>query len=333
MTDTLYPADTVLAANVAQTMRDVMADIGTHDDVATPEGLDLTKPHLVAVPTHRKIVDLSEFHQKHQEFLKPARRRGCAKLSDLNSLIAWANRFKGDTSVLYANPDMSAPTLTCIADYHASGSVDPSNAQGEPTARHCAHSAIYSFPLSEEWKIWTEISGIGLEKDALGELIEAQAKDIMDPTPAILNGQTSDENAPWENRLIETAQRIEGHYGQLHQLLQMSKRFQIFETSDLAVSTNRDTGEAEVLFKSEHQDAKGEKLNIPNLIIITIPVFRGGAPYRMPVRFRYRKNGGTLKFVLTLYNPEKSFEAAFEEAVQQATQDTELETFLGKPEA
>ena len=42
--------------------------------------------------------------------------------------------------------------------------------------------------------------------------IEAQAKDVMDPTPAILSGRVSDKNTDWENRLIETARKIEGRF-------------------------------------------------------------------------------------------------------------------------
>lgn len=319
--------------NPAETMRDVMADIGHHDPIETPAALDLTKPHLITLPNHRKTEDLTDRHRRAAEFLKPAQRKGTARLSDLHSLIAWANRFKGKTSALFAKPDMTAPTLTCIADYHAEGPVDVTCNTGDASARHCHHRAVYDFPLSEEWKAWMAVSGEPLKKDDLGEFIESQAKDIMDPTPAVLKGSVSDKNQSWENRLIETAQKIEGRYGQLTQLLMMSKQFQVHETSNLTVKTNRDTGEQEVQFLSEHKAPDGKPLQIPNLIIIAIPVFMGGAPYRMPVRFRYRKMGGEVRFILSIYNPEKAFEAAFKEAVDQATADTDLPTFMGTPEA
>lgn len=153
------------------------------------------------------------------------------------------------------------------------------------------------------------------------------------PTPAVLKGVENAKNASWENHLISTAQQIEGRYGQLTQLLAMSKRFQVHETSNLTVSTNRDSGEAEIQFLNEHKGADGKPLNIPNLIIIAIPVFLGGAPYRMPVRFRYRKLGGDIKFIMSIYNPEKTFEAAFKEAVVEATEAPKLLTLMGPPEA
>lgn len=319
--------------NPAETMRDVMADLMHHTIVDADPEWNPSAADLITVPEKRRVVDVSAHRRDALEFMKPARRKGTARFADLQSIIAWANRFKGETSALFANPDMSAPTLTCIADYHAAGEVDVTTATGDASARHCHHRAIYDFPLSEEWKAWMGVSGELLKKDTLGEFIEAQAKDIMDPSPAILKGDVSDQNQPWENRLIETAQKIEGRYGQLTQLLAMSKQFQVHETSNLTVKTNRDSGEQEIQFVNEHKAPDGKPLQIPNLIIIAIPVFMGGAPYRMPVRFRYRKLSGEVRFILSIYNPEKAFEAAFKEAVEAATTETDLPTFMGTPEA
>lgn len=324
--------------NIAETVAKLVMEKGEIQPLTPIDGNPLTHPVLVSVPTYRHVEDVTAEFRAAYEYLKPARRQGTARLADLASFIAWANRFKGDTSVIYANPDMSDPQLTCISDYHEKGSIFIDPEYGDETARHMLHRAEYHFPVSDEWTAWMKVSKgsngnpMPLDKDDMGEFIEAHAKDIMDPTPAILGGSYSDENEGWENRLIETAEQIEGRYGPLHQLLSMSRQFQVFETSDLKLTTNRDTGEAEIMFQSEHKDAQGQKLNIPNLIIVAIPVFRGGAPYRMPVRFRYRKNGGSVQFILSVYNPERYFEAAFEEAVTQATEATELQTFYGTPE-
>lgn len=325
-------ANIVTVKNTAETMHEVMEDLSHHDVIATPDEVDFSKPHLISMPGGRTVEDITESIFNVWRLQKPIVRSGTARLANLASLISWANRFKGETSVLYAFPDLKKPALTCIADYHGEGAAEVTNKSGDPNARHCQHRGVYDFPLSEEWKAWMDVSGEGLEKDELGEFIEANAKDIMEPTPAVLKGVESENNEPWENRLIQTARQIEGRYGQLTQLLAMSKKFQVFETSDLKISTNRDTGEAEIQFLNEHKGADGKPLNIPNLIIIAIPVFMGGAAYRMPVRFRYRKVGSNVRFILSVYNPEKAFEAAFEEAVNEAVSATELPVFFGWPE-
>lgn len=319
--------------NTAATVRDMMDKLGAHAELPSREpSASFGSAQLITLPDGRSVHDLTEAHRKAAEFLKPARRKGTARLADLDSLVKWAMRFKGETTALFASPDLEKPTLTCIADYHEAGPVSLAP-DGDPTARHCAHRAIYDFPLSDEWKAWMAIAGEALDKDAMGEFIEANAKDILDPTPAILKGVPSDKNQQWENSLIQTAAKIDGHFGQLKQLLTMSRSFQVHETSNVTVTTNRDTGEANIQFLNEHKAPDGKPLSVPNLIIVAIPVFRNGALYRFPVRFRYRKSGPTIKFILTPYNPERSFEDAFKEAVTTATEKTDLPVFHGHPEA
>lgn len=322
--------DFPVSKNIAETVAELTRDFGEIEHVRDFD-LDTSSPHLVAVPMHRTIENLTGHHIAELERLAPLRRRGTAQLDDLASIILWGNRFKDGDSVLFANPDMAKPTLTCIADYHRHG--EPQIVDGrDVSARHGAHRATYAFPLSDEWKDWMRVADKPLAKDEMGEFIESHAKDVMDPTPAILKGDLSVKMEAWEERLILTAQKIEGRFGQLHHLLAMSRQFQVFETSNLQVATNRDTGEATIQFVNEHKQADGKPLSIPNLIIVAIPVFRGGAAYRMPVRFRYRKSGADVKFILSPYNPEKAFEAAFDEACQTAARETGLPLFLGKPE-
>lgn len=320
-------------ANVAETMRDVMRELSEHTPIDTQSVESrFIDPTLITLPEGRTVHDLTDKIRAAAQFLKPARRKGTAHLQDLVSLIGWSNRFKGDASALFADNTRNAPSLTCVANYHVGGGSVP-HPDGDTAARHCDHRGVYAFPLSDEWKAWTAISGKPLDKDDMGEFIEANAKDLLDPTPAVLQLKAADKNEPWENRLIATAQQIEGRFGQIAQLLAMSRQFQVFETSNLEVTSNRDTGEQSIQFLNEHKDKDGQPLKIPNLLIIAIPVFVGGAPYRMPVRFRYRKAGGSIKFIMSIYNPEKAFDAAFDEALQLAKQETALPLFMGKPEA
>jgi hypothetical protein len=321
--------------NPAETMRKVMERIAGHEVIqsfgdAAPT--DVTAPLLVTLPEGRRVENLHRHMIEAVEFMKPLRRRGTARLKDVVSLIAWANRFKSEHSVLFANPDREAPAITCIADFHKAGPATVSLERGDPAAMPCAHKAIYSFPLSDEWKAWTGISGRALDKDELGEFIEVNAKDIMDPTPAVL-ARDSSKAEPWEERLIDTARQIDGRYGQLAQLLQMSRSFQVHETSNLTVTSNRDTGEGSIQFLNEHNDKDGAPIKIPNLFIIAIPVFLNGAAFRLPVRFRYRKSGSQVKFVLSPYNPQRAFDLAFNEAVEMVSASTDLPLFLGSPES
>ncbi|WP_300244669.1 DUF2303 family protein [Antarcticimicrobium sp.] len=324
-------ADHPTPENVAQTMREAMEQFGATEKIHHPEPDEIHyQPVLVSVPHGRDIKDLTKHFHDALEWLRPARRKGTARLRTLDSLIGWANRFQGETSVLYADPRRDAPSLTCIANYHGAG---PTNLGPEgDSAAHCDHRGTYDFPLSKEWQAWMKISGQPLSKDDLSEFIDDHVKDLMDPTPALLSPGKVETTEDWETRNLEIAQKIMGRFGQVHQLIHLSREFQVHESSDLHISTDRDTGESTVRFEEKHSDAAGKPLRLPNLFLIAIPVFEAGDVFRLTLQFRYRKRGGSVQFVLSLYDPETALDTAFEEAVNKAAEETDLPLLIGTPE-
>ncbi|ULB10707.1 YfdQ family protein [Cereibacter azotoformans] len=297
-----------------------------HQPIASP-----TTAHF-AIPDNMRHLDLTDAIDKLATKLQPWRRAGTAKLQDLASLIAWANRHKGETSALFADIS-SDPSLTCIADYMGAGAPVMDHETRDPKASHCRHRALYTFPMSKEWKLWTGINNKALDKAEFGEFIETNAKDLLDPTPNLLNGHIGAANVePWEVRMIEVARQLNGRFGQYQTLVQLSRSFQVHEVSNLTATLNRDTGETSIQFINEHREPDGQPLKIPNLFMIAIPIFDRGAAYRIPVRFRYRKAGSEVKFILSLHNADIALEDAVEEALHEATEATGLPLFRGEPE-
>lgn len=322
------------AKNIAETVRDLMTDSADFSFITAPDPEQaLIAPVLVTVPHGRKVEDITKNLREAAQYLKPARRKGTAKLATLQSLIDWANRFKGETSILYANPDRTAPSLTCIANYHGAGAAQLDANTPDDTANYGDHRGVYAFPLSKEWRRWMKASGEPMGKDDMAQFIEDNAKDFIDPTPALLNPGTVEPQAVWEQRLAEIAEKIGGRFGQHLKLIHMSREFAVHEVSNLSVTSNRDTGESTIAFVNEHKTPTGEPLRIPNLFLIAIPVFESGALYRLPIRFQYRKTGGALKFTLTIYDPDRAIDDAFDEAVKIASEQTALPIFEGTPEA
>ncbi|GHF70976.1 DUF2303 family protein [Seohaeicola zhoushanensis] len=316
--------------NVAQTMRDVMMQRGDVEMIPVTKDADGLQLMLASVPQGRTVQDFTPALRKAEQLYAPHRRTGTAKLKTLQSLIDWAIRFKGPESALFANPDPGAASLTCIANYHATG---PASGEGsDPTARWLDHVGRYEFPLSREWKLWKAITAGPISKETFCEFIEANAKDLIDPTPALLQQDKVQPTEDWERRLIEVAGKIMGRFGQVRQLIQLGREFQVNENSTLDVSRDPDTGASRFQFKSEHQDASGRPISIPNLFLIAIPIFHGGDLYRLPLQFRYRKSGPEVKFILNLYDAETAFETACNEAAELAAAETELPLFIGEPE-
>lgn len=102
---------------------------------------------------------------------------------------------------------------------------------------------------------------------------------------------------------------------------------------DLAEVSDLSSGEGEILFQSEHVDASGAPLRVPNYFVICIPVLAQGDFYRLVARLRYRKTPGGLSFWYELWRPDLSFTDAFNEACGQVQIQTGLPLFFGSPEA
>lgn len=318
--------------NIAETIFEKAEEYCGVQTLATPiDGDDLVVPYIVALPHGLKVTDLTDQHIAALERLKPLRRAGTAKLTDLDSFVAWVNRFKGDQSVIFSQL-VPAPKLTAVIDYHGDGAPVVDHATRDPLANACKHRGTYDFPISREWKLWHSIHDKPLTKDEFGEFIEANAKDLLDPTPFLL-GQGKDEPEPWEQRMDDIAAKVQGRFGQYAALVQLSRSFQIHETGHLNVTTNRDTGEAQVQFLTEHKELDGAPLRIPNLFMIAIPVFEEGAFYRLAVRFKYRKSGDSVKFIVSIYNGDVALRDAAREAIETAWAATEVPVLMGVPES
>lgn len=289
--------------------------------------------HHVAVPKDMEVKSFTAELDALATKLQPWRRTGTAHLTDLDSFVAWANRNKGPTSALFADTG-KAPSLTCVADYLGAGPAVMDAHSRDPNASHMKHRGTYAFPLSPEWKIWTAASKEPFDKAALGEFIEANAKDFLEPTPALLAntpGKAGIER--WEVDMIEVARQLAGRFGQYGTLMQLARNFQVNQVSNIRTTLNRDTGESSIQFLDEHQQPDGSPLQIPNLFMVAIPVFENGAHWRLAVRFRYRKAGQEVKFLLTLHNPDIILKNAVDEALAYAADKTALPLFRGKPES
>lgn len=316
--------------NIAETIIAEMRHFGACEVVSRPDADTPEAPYIITAPEGIRLHDLTKQHRDAMQALKPIQRAGSATLHDLASLIDWTNRFKGAETVLFGQISPT-PKLVSVIDYHGAGEMQASPEMGDPSANYGRHTALYAFPVSEEWKRWSEISGKAQSKDEFGVFIEDNFKDFLDPTPALL-GTGSAEPALWEQRMIEVAAKLQGRFGQYSALNMLSREFKAHEVGHLQVTTNRDTGEAQVQFLTEHRDPYGQPLRLPNLFMIAIPVFEEGALYRLAVRFQYRKAGSDVKFIATLHNPAAALRDAAREALTTAQEQTGVPLMMGIPE-
>lgn len=318
--------------NIAETVAAIMEDRAevASVDLELSGGALLETPFLLSVPQGRKIEDFTDKVRTALAHMQPHRRTGTDTLHSLQSLTDWANRFKGDGSVFFADQDRTGgkPSITCIADWHHQGAATIDIETGDPTARHADHRAVYAFPTSKEWAAWDAQSGQKMGSVEMGNFLEDRILDVLDPPPHFNSGGDMTEN---DKRLIEIAAKIGTRYGTAQQLMTMAKDFVVNESSNFGLQRDNTSGEMRLMTVSEHRDADGKTIQVPGLFLIAIPVFDGGPAYRLPVRFQYRKQGATVVFFLTIHDPQRALDDAFNEAVETATATTGIPVFRGKP--
>lgn len=242
---------------------------------------------------------------------RPQRRKGTAHLQTLGSLIDHVNRFKSESSVLFANPDQSTPSLTAVLNYHEAGATSP--------ASFGDHRGVYRFPLSDEWTAWQRSNEQKFTQEDFAAFIEDRILDVANPTSA-------------GDSVLEFCATIGATLASPSRLMDLSRGLQVHVSAKAVQATNLSTGEGQITYTEEHKDSAGGKLGVPGAFLLAIPVFKGGAPYQVPVRLRYRLREGTITWFYSLYRTDKVFEHAFEEASKTAAEATGLPLFVGSPE-
>ena len=122
---------------------------------------------------------------------------------------------------------------------------------------------------------------------------------------------------------------LKGDFATPQRLMELSRGLTIHDNQAATQNINLSSGEATLRFTSTHTDENNDPVKVPNLFLITIPVFNLGGLYLIAVRLRYRLAGTRLTWFYDLYRLEQTFDHAFDQAVKQAATETALPYFLG----
>lgn len=302
------------AEGVGEMIRQTIALLDTH---TKPTLVTLTGEGGEQIPAYvdREGVHVLPIEDFDPYLAEPRFRGGSAMLLDLDSFIEHTNRFKDDGSVVFADNNRLAPSLTAVLDYHPAGS--------DSAARWGRHRGTFAFPLSDEWKAWHEFDGKAMDMANFARFLEDHITDVLPSGFRTLN----EHQQEYVNRLGGDERIAEPS-----KLMEISTGLQVFERAETVNAVRLDTGEANMTFVSQHQDAQGGSLKVPSLFVIGIPVLVNGPTYQVLVRLRYRTQSGKVVFFYELWRTDRVFDHAFEEATEKVGEQTGLPVLLGKPE-
>jgi hypothetical protein len=258
--------------------------------------------------------------------LRPALRQGSTTLTDLASFIAWANRHKDEGSVIYADDNMAAPSLTAVIDHDEAGAEE-----AEKRARFGRHRATYAFPFSREWTEWTRVSGKALGATEFAEFFERRIGDVV-PPPYSLDGQGTEvfnsQDPEIRKLVIDLGKRL----ATSADLVKLTRGIEINVDAKAVQKINRDTGEYTLEFAEENGTGV-DRIKPPNAFLIAIPVVSNGTPILIAVHLRYRAKAGAVTWTIELHQPDRVFEEMFRQALETVAADTGLKPLRGNAPA
>lgn len=275
------------------------------------EGIDLTDvpggPKVLSVPVGRSVMSIKKLIDEYAE--RPDRKTGTAELQTLASFCEFVNLHKDDHTVVFADvANRKAPAMLAVLDYH-----------DDKGPRFGAHRARYAFPVSEEWTAWMLAAEKQFTQADFAAFMEDRVPDVAPPESAVASVQTF---AGQIGIKLATAQ----------QLMNLSRELSIKATQKVKSATNLSSGEATVAFEEEHQDGNGGSVKVPGGFALQIPVFRGGVSYQVPVRLRYRIQGGQVIWSFKLSRIDPIWDDAVTESCNTVVEKTTVQLFRGLPE-
>jgi hypothetical protein len=285
---------------------------------------------IMAVPDGTELLSVKKFIDDYA--VKPDRRVGTDKVQDLDSLVAWINRHKDAGSVVFCDTTREAPKLLSIIDYHHQVPTTDDGKlldSGDATARFGRFRALYEFPLSEHWKAWRKVDGVAMDQADFAEFLEERVLDLI--APDIGTDGEGSEVKKLPPRVQQLLDALGGRCALPQDVITLSKGLEITATSRAVTRVDVQTGEGALVFEQDHVGADKQKVSVPKLFLIGIPLFdKSSFHYRIPVRIRYRLHGG-IKWTFTMFGADEVIDAAIREAAEHVRDGATTPLFYGTP--
>lgn len=301
--------------------------------MAAPTVVSLATPvsgtiPLMAVPNGTSLQSIKKFVDEFAA--KPDRRKGTDTVQALASLIEWTNRHKDAGTVIFCDSTREAPALLSIVDYHlAVEDGKEGGITGDATARFGAFRGLYQFPLSDHWKAWREVDDKPMDQADFAEFLENRVLDLI--APDISTDGDGNEVKKLPPQVAELLARLGGRCALPQDIITLAKGLDITKNSRTVTRVDVQTGEGALIFEESHVGADKQKVTVPKLFMICIPLFdKSPFHYRIPVRIRYRLGGG-IKWTFTMFGADDVIDEAIQEAAEHVKAETACPLFYGVP--
>jgi len=227
------------------------------------------------------------------DVLMPKTVAQAVRMQTAHSLIDYLNRFKNETSMLFA--DIGSDTIVSILDYHSESAI----VNGGIKPALATHRATLKLPKSLEWDTWNAASGMLKSHTAFATFLEENAVDIVSPPGA--------------------------------DLLELCRDLQVIQNVKFG-STVRMGDVTELNYSKEADATSKGTVAVPQSIMLSIPVYFGEQPVSIMAFMRRQIEDGKLKLGIQLSRAENVRQEEFHRIVDTVTIGTDhLTTVYGTP--
>ena len=167
-------------------------------------------------------------------------------------------------------------------------------------------------------KAWMKMNNEPMEQAAFAAFLEEHTAELTSP----FDGEKDHFEHLFKERMATPAE-----------LVSLSRSLEIHVSSKFKGATRLQTGERTLEFVEDHLTAKGEKVDIPGIFMLSIQAFIDGDPVRLAARLRYRASGGTIKWFYSLYRWDVALRERVKADLATVAEATLLPCFEGLPES
>ena len=228
----------------------------------------------------------------------PVRPSAVATFHDVDSFVAYINRFKKPETVIFVAPDTGE--FTAIIDYHGETGEDGAGAVGS-TQHAAGFQATYSEPFSR----FIQLHRKDTAQLDFAEFIEDNRPYFVEPDAATM---------------LEIATTLEGN-----------------TKVNWHSATVLQNGDRKLVYSEESEVSAGptKELEVPAEIKIAAPMFYRGEAKPITLRLRYRARQGSIFFMVIVDQLADLLAEALEQDVAKVAAETNCPVYLGnvKPES
>jgi uncharacterized protein YfdQ (DUF2303 family) len=194
------------------------------------------------------------------------RKRASVGFVEQQGFVDYINLYADQSSRIFC--DMDKAGFVAVLDYHETNTGDDVGRRGE-------HRATLQLRYTEEFGQWKALTGMAIKQAALAEFLEDHYNDIAEPDGAAI--------------------------------LELVRALEVKNDVAFKSSQRRNDGGYDLTYSETVTARAGQQgtIEVPSKLLLQVQVFQGGRVMDLPVRVRFKLDGGTVFFALAFLGLEK----------------------------